>query len=70
MSQWRPSHEGSAEGWAVFIILEQLTIEVCWVSNASEWVSFALLVSKPDLGPAFFNAMQEVPVKKGDGHDR
>ena len=25
-----------------------------WVSNASEWVSFALLVSRPDLGPSFF----------------
>ena len=25
-----------------------------------------MLVSKPDLGPTFFNAMQEISVKKGD----
>ena len=28
-----------------------------------------MLVSRPDLGPTFFNATQEVPVKRGDGHD-
>ena len=40
-----------------------------WVSNASECVSLALLLSRPDLGPIFSNPMQEVLVKIGGGHD-
>ena len=39
------------------------------VSNASEWISFALLVSRSDLAPTVFNVIQEVPEKKGDCHD-
>ena len=37
-----------------------------WVSNASEWVSFTLLVSRPDVGPIFFKRNAGGREQKGE----